>query len=188
LTSISQPDADILQAQDDDILQAQDDLLHFINYISSESKMLVAKAHATPQPSVAIPIIAREWGDIITARTDTVVSTPVMLNFLKIENLQERNAAIKQAIEQCPYIDRSTEGPPTNGAAGAATGVGAALQGGGYRRSLQSDVSLQNTGRSITSHNVTRNVFLNGKEKCVKYKNQVLSLKEFKAQTKQKHK
>lgn len=188
-SSISQPDADILQAQDD--------LLHFINYISSESKMLVAKAHATPRSRVAIPIpipITKAWKDIITAPTDQVVSTPIMLNFLKIENLQERNAAIKQAIHECPYIDRSTNGPPTNGAAGAATGVGAgagvgaALQGGGYRRSLQSDVSLQNTGRSITSHNVTRNVFLNGKEKCVKYKNQVLSLKEFKAQTKQKHK
>ena len=86
---------------------------------------------------------------------------------MEISDPEAKKAAFRELFSEMVIHQRQTQG----------------AEGGAI-----SKTSLKNTGKTITYNNVTRNIFLSdsGKKERVKYKNQVLTLKEFAKQTARK--
>jgi hypothetical protein len=159
----------------------RDNLLHFVNEVTTESKLRVTAAYnsinrssvlqAEPSHSIVETPVAN-----IMHSCDMVLSSSTISGHMKIPDAQLRNATIMNAIKGCHYVDRIRKWNP----------ITQIPRHGGYSKKqtkYKSNTLLHNTGQSVTSNNVTRTVFLQGNKKCVKYKHQVLSVTEFKKQT-----
>jgi hypothetical protein len=135
------------------IKESEDELLSFIHDVAG-GHIVQQTAQAAPAHPPA-PI-----GSTRPFQEHVYVSTSRCMVAMEISDPEAKKAAFRELFSEMVIHQRQTQG----------------AEGGAI-----SKTSLKNTGKTITYNNVTRNIFLSdsGKKERVKYKNQVLTLKEF---------